>query len=157
MKCEKCGQFVNWNDPNIHYGGHTCDPIDVAEHNLKKMKEEKQSGGVYDFNGMKDEEIGRLKNTVYEQNRTINELRERLNNKPEKRNALPDGTLPLTEEELKEFDKVSGYNFEKYRVHNLTEESRIIQGCDGHLWWQLYDIKAILWLAERFNLEEICK
>ena len=70
-----------------------------------------------------------------------------------KRSPLPDGTLLLTEEEFKEFDKVSGYNYEKYRVHNLTEESRIIQGCDGHLWWQLYDIKAILWLAERFNLE----
>ena len=23
-RCPKCGEFVNWNDPNIHYGGHFC-------------------------------------------------------------------------------------------------------------------------------------
>jgi rRNA maturation protein Nop10 len=24
-KCKICGEFVDWNNPNIHYGGHTCD------------------------------------------------------------------------------------------------------------------------------------
>ena len=154
MKCEKCGQWVDWNNPNIHYGGHTCDPIDVAEQNLKKMKEEKSSGGVYDFNGMKDEEIGRLKNTVYEQNRTINELRERLNNKPEKRNILPSGDIPLTEEERKEFQGIMRFFSDDYVIKLSTR---------GYLYYKYKDqsptpfcnIKAILWLAERFNLTVI--
>lgn len=25
-KCKDCGEWVNWDDPNIHYGGHTCKP-----------------------------------------------------------------------------------------------------------------------------------
>lgn len=23
-KCNKCGEYVDWNNPNIHYGGHKC-------------------------------------------------------------------------------------------------------------------------------------
>ncbi len=30
--CAKCGKWVNWNDPNMHYGGHNCDPLDVAKY-----------------------------------------------------------------------------------------------------------------------------
>jgi hypothetical protein len=24
-RCELCREFVDWNNPNTHYGGHTCD------------------------------------------------------------------------------------------------------------------------------------
>jgi hypothetical protein len=24
MKCDKCGDFVNWDDHDTHYHGHTC-------------------------------------------------------------------------------------------------------------------------------------
>lgn len=24
-RCGICGELINWNNPNIHYGGHTCD------------------------------------------------------------------------------------------------------------------------------------
>lgn len=24
-KCDICGERVDWDNPNIHYGGHTCD------------------------------------------------------------------------------------------------------------------------------------
>lgn len=24
-KCDICGEHINWDNPNIHYGGHTCD------------------------------------------------------------------------------------------------------------------------------------
>jgi len=23
-KCDRCGEYVDWDNPNIHYGGHTC-------------------------------------------------------------------------------------------------------------------------------------
>ncbi len=36
MKCEKCGEWVDWNNPAIHYSGHVCNPD-----RLKKEKETK--------------------------------------------------------------------------------------------------------------------
>ena len=24
-KCEKCGEWINWDNPHIHYYGHVCD------------------------------------------------------------------------------------------------------------------------------------
>ncbi len=25
MRCKDCGEFVDWSNPNIHYGGHSCE------------------------------------------------------------------------------------------------------------------------------------
>ena len=71
-----------------------------------------------------------------------------------KRSPLPDGTLPLTEEELKEFKGIFR-DGETYQFCNLKK-------FDGHIiaenkktktFMPVTEIKAILWLAERFNLE----
>lgn len=75
-----------------------------------------------------------------------------------KRSPLPDGTLELTEAELKEF----GCIVEENGVF------RVWVGLNGVIYYQFrtgvakmrgnaVKIKEILWLAERFNLEEICK
>ena len=37
--CKKCGININWDNPHIHYGGHTCQEID-----LKHMEDCKAYG-----------------------------------------------------------------------------------------------------------------
>lgn len=158
-KCKNCGEFVDWNNPNIHYGGHTCDPIKVAEYNLEKLKEEKNPKGVYDFNGMKDDEISRLKNAVYEQGRMIFELKERCKDRPTKRSVLSDGTILFTKEEIKEFAdiidfKKNNINFEMGKVYvedDILSIERTNNGihCD---WIWTGSVKAIKYILERFYI-----
>jgi len=35
-KCPDCGEYVDWDNPNTHYGGHTCDPKKIGKHQKKK-------------------------------------------------------------------------------------------------------------------------
>ena len=30
-KCKKCGEVIDWTNPNINYAGHTCDPEKVSK------------------------------------------------------------------------------------------------------------------------------
>ena len=77
-----------------------------------------------------------------------------------KRNPLPDGTLPLTEKELKEFNKLFLDNSIKLKTVLLEnncltiEYTRRYKG-DWMFKTSIANIKAIQWLAGRFNLEEV--
>lgn len=70
--------------------------------------------------------------------------------KQPKRNPLPDGTLPLTEEELKEFSNIVCLD----GVYNVN-----CVGCHIYINSEYWDnlivnnYKAILWLANLFDLE----
>ena len=35
-KCKHCGDYINWNDPMIHYGGHTCSEEGLIKNNATK-------------------------------------------------------------------------------------------------------------------------
>ena len=72
----------------------------------------------------------------------------------EKRKPLSDGTLLMTEEELEEFSKITGLGiilveliagsiYISYRTETGEEENGYVT-----------DVKAILWLADRFELVE---
>lgn len=82
-----------------------------------------------------------------------------------KRKPLADGTLPLTDEELREFDKQ--YNVKRgwesigvylrktsYGAHYLTRKYYDPNSFEGKRIEEVtFDyLEAILWLAERFNL-----
>lgn len=69
-----------------------------------------------------------------------------------KRKPLSDNSLPLTKEELEEFSKITGLEiilveliagsiYISYRTETGEEENGYVT-----------DVKAILWLAERFDL-----
>ena len=66
-----------------------------------------------------------------------------------KRNPLPDGTLELTEEELGEFCKMMGY----LDINKITIDDNLCFRCYEYGWRIVTNIRAILWLADRFNLE----
>jgi len=34
--CNKCGESVDWSNPNIHYGGHTCNPNNIKPEVITK-------------------------------------------------------------------------------------------------------------------------
>lgn len=73
-----------------------------------------------------------------------------------KRKPLPDGTLPLTDEEKKEFKKlVNIAEDEFFERADLVKDHIQIWWRTKHCSWrydELRSIKAILWLAERFDL-----
>lgn len=66
-----------------------------------------------------------------------------------KRKPLPDGTLPLTDEELEEIAKILDIH-KIYGVRLIFEhlEYKDYDGC----YPEIMNIKAILWLADRFDL-----
>jgi hypothetical protein len=84
----------------------------------------------------------------------------------EKRKPLPDGTLELTEEELIEFFSLTGRtNDGKYPIYffknvyiedcyyiyaDMSRRGENYEKDSGHI--LITNIKAILWLAERFEL-----
>ena len=85
----------------------------------------------------------------------IGKIEQMLNNveKP-KRKPLSDDSLPLTKEELEEFSKITGLGiilveliagsiYISYRTETGEEENGYVT-----------DVKAILWLADRFELVE---
>ena len=66
-----------------------------------------------------------------------------------KRKPDENGVLPLTKEELKQFSKL---------IEDVAKEVRVKFGgieykTTQNRWMFVYEIKAILWLAERFDLE----
>ena len=75
-----------------------------------------------------------------------------------KRKPLSDGTLPLTESELAEFGKIISTQLKNIRlkydknVECITYEGEGKSGKTGA--GLLYNVKAILYLAERFELTE---
>ena len=89
----------------------------------------------------------------------LNTAKERWNMRPEKRSPLPDGTLPLTEEERGYIsENYLGYMFSEITVRRHTMHGDIglflFCGCEV----RIDDLRIILWLAERFNLleKEVC-
>lgn len=42
-KCDKCGEMVDWSNPNIHYGGHTCNPNNIKPKSDKTITITNQS------------------------------------------------------------------------------------------------------------------
>ena len=66
---------------------------------------------------------------------------------PAKRQPLADGTLPMTREELEEFKKLFNYEDEYKQVYIIGNSIYIsVQ--------RITNYKAILYLAERFDLTE---
>ena len=41
QQCKICGEWIDWDNPNIHVGGHTCNP-----EKTKKYEEEKKTNFV---------------------------------------------------------------------------------------------------------------
>lgn len=70
----------------------------------------------------------------------------------EKRKPLPDGTLELTESEKTELAKLIGFSVMFRVVYNSDHLCAYIS--PYHKPITLDNIKAILWLAERFDLVE---
>ena len=89
-------------------------------------------------------------------NKEFDEMKAELKKyKKEKRSPLPDGTLELTEEELKEF--ISKVNLGKY---NTVEDVRLVKlqyrqiKIDvNSVFYACTEVDAIAYLLERFNLE----
>ena len=84
-----------------------------------------------------------------------------------KRNLLEDETIPLTEEELREFVSLNfAISTDDEILEKISvEKNHIVGWYYGRASWdkellvlrhksQISKYKAILWLAERFNLEE---
>ena len=88
---------------------------------------------------------------------TCKEARDEAQIKP-KRKPLPDGTLPLTEREVMEFEKlVEEPDIEKVKLDGVggveyfvKSEYKHTLGLGTHR--TVYEIEVILWLAERFDL-----
>ena len=76
-----------------------------------------------------------------------------------KRKPLEDGTLPLTDGELKEFFKMTEYYSDEFsaRTVSLNAGCIIFDMCkynESFGWMTVNTYKAILYLAERFDLTE---
>ena len=117
---------------------------------LKELKE------LYaEIKNMDKTSVNDLINAImFELGRIINKLEN-------KRSPLPDGTLPLTEEELKEFEILFDHlPIEKMSIQINNKGTYIQRHMDYRSLPKIFTIdnyKAILWLAERFNLEDKCK
>ncbi len=47
-KCEKCGEDVDWNNPNIHYAGHNCKPnIEEPQINDNQLWKNNKNKEIY--------------------------------------------------------------------------------------------------------------
>ena len=64
-----------------------------------------------------------------------------------KRKPLPDGTLPMTESELREFKKLFYHNTKCLKIS--ASGVFILSNAEKNI---INNYKAILWLAERFEL-----
>ena len=64
-----------------------------------------------------------------------------------KRKPLPDGTLPMTESELREFNKLFYHNTKCLKIS--ASGVFILSNAEKNI---INNYKAILWLAERFEL-----
>ena len=75
---------------------------------------------------------------------------------PKKRVPDENGVLDLTDEELKEFGLlVCDNNIAKIKIDCIGGVEYFVNNCNelcNHR--TVYEIKAIIWLAERFNLED---
>ena len=65
-----------------------------------------------------------------------------------------DGVLPLTKEELDEFSKIIGDSdkIKKVRLDSVGGIEYILKG--GSMWLCVYEVKAILYLTNLFDLTE---
>ena len=75
-KCEICGERIDWNNPNIHYGVHSCDTkklnkIGAKERYIKSSKESYtpilDSNDLNSFNNL-NESSKELENNKFKQN-----------------------------------------------------------------------------------------
>ena len=66
-----------------------------------------------------------------------------------KRKPLPDGTLPLTESEKSELSEMMGYE----NISEIFYDNKLHFKCFDKGWRIIIDVKAILWLANLFDLE----
>ena len=65
-----------------------------------------------------------------------------------KRQPLADGTLPLTNGEMSELCEIMGYQ----NICKIFYDNKLHFKCFDKGWGIITDVKAILYLAERFNL-----
>ena len=65
-KCKDCGEWVNWDDPNIHYGGHTCkQKIETQKEVIKsKTSEDNRELKIYILAENLKKEVKLLKETL---------------------------------------------------------------------------------------------
>ena len=68
---------------------------------------------------------------------------------PPKRKPLPDGTLPLTESEKSELSEMMGYE----NISEIFYDNKLHFKCFDKGWRIIIDVKAILYLANLFDLE----
>ena len=68
-----------------------------------------------------------------------------------KRKPLSDGTLPLTNGEMSELCEIMGYQ----NICKIFYDNKLHFKCFDKGWGIITDVKAILWLAERFDLNEV--
>ena len=74
-------------------------------------------------------------------------------NKPPKRKPLSDDSLPLTKEELEEFSKIIGKKVTLVEIVNdAIFISYFVESAGDYGGEEISSIKAILYLAERFDL-----
>lgn len=66
-----------------------------------------------------------------------------------KRKPLPDGTLPMTDEEKYELCKMMGYE----NISEIFYDNKLHFKCFDKGWGIIVDVKAILYLANLFDLE----
>ena len=72
-----------------------------------------------------------------------------------KRKPLSDDSLPLTKEELEEFSKIIGKKVTLVEIVNdAIFISYFVESAGDYGGEEISSIKAILWLAERFELTE---
>ena len=65
-----------------------------------------------------------------------------------KRKPLSDGTLPLTNGEMSELCEIMGYQ----NICKIFYDNKLHFKCFDKGWGIITDVKAVLYLAERFNL-----
>jgi len=68
-----------------------------------------------------------------------------------KRKPLSDGTSPLTNGEMSELCEIMGYQ----NICKIFYDNKLHFKCFDKGWGIITDVKAILWLAERFDLNEV--
>lgn len=68
-----------------------------------------------------------------------------------KRKPLSDGTLPLTKEEIKTVEEMTGIYFIAKVVYTIGKLRAVILA-DSQTVVNILNVKAILWLADRFEL-----
>jgi len=118
---------------------------------IEEMQRENIDDFVFDY-AYRKEDILKLGKKLINRKDIINLENFRIvkPNKP-KRKPLSDGTLPLTNGEMSELCEIMGYQ----NICKIFYDNKLHFKCFDKGWGIITDVKAILWLAERFDLNEV--